>query len=242
MSAGDVLLFSHEAYVKRIAKIVHTTKAPRLAKSLYDGDTESKLFSFFTHIKQTHTPVPDVCRWAGFQPSYKVVRGIHVLDEQRSKRVFNHLKLRTAESPRKASERQRALLQHLRVADELREQARRCEQSALRKFLLLKEPICAICGNEFPKDLLVAAHVKPRGKCNYAERRDLSNIVLMCKLGCDPLFERGYIVVKEGEIRVGKRSNLQPAPEYIQRLVGRTTPEYSAANAKYFGWKTKTVD
>src|SRR5207248_955908 len=88
----------------------------------------------------------------------------------------------------------------------------------------------------------VAAHVKPRGKCNYAERRDLSNSVLMCKLGCDPLFERGYIVVKEGEIRVGKRSNLQPAPEYIQRLVGSTTPEYRAANAKYFAWKTKSVD
>ena len=24
-----------------------------------------------------------------------------------------------------------------------------------------------------PEDLLVAAHVKPRGKCNFAERRDV---------------------------------------------------------------------
>lgn len=63
---------------------------------------------------------------------------------------------------------------------------------------------CSICDREFPADLLVAAHIKSRYRCTDSEKRDVSNnVILMCKFGCDDLFERGYITVLDGRIVAG---------------------------------------
>ena len=77
----------------------------------------------------------------------------------------------------------------------------RREQSFLRQYLFGENEVgtCVICGNELPVFLLVAAHIKPRAKCNDAERRDYANnVVPMCLLGCDALFKRGFIVIVDG--------------------------------------------
>lgn len=51
-------------------------------------------------------------------------------------------------------------------------------------------------------ELLVAAHIKPRAKCSNQERRDWANIVPMCLLGCDALFERGRVAVVKGRLDI----------------------------------------
>jgi hypothetical protein len=74
----------------------------------------------------------------------------------------------------------------------------RREQRALRAHLLdgRDEAPCGICSRELPSDLLVAGHILPRSMLDEEQRADFQgHAMLVCLLGCDALFERGYIVV-----------------------------------------------
>ena len=74
----------------------------------------------------------------------------------------------------------------------------RREQALLRKYLLAgrTHAECALCGHDLPSELLVAAHIKPRKLCTDAERWNLrASGMLACLLGCDALFEHGYVIV-----------------------------------------------
>ena len=80
--------------------------------------------------------------------------------------------------------------------DQKRMAVLRRDQRFLRRYLFRDDTvgICAICGEKFPVTLLVAAHIKPRAKCSDSDRRDnANNVVPMCVLGCDALFERGFV-------------------------------------------------
>jgi hypothetical protein len=73
---------------------------------------------------------------------------------------------------------------------------------------------CAICGRRLPIELLVAAHIKQRSRCSHKERLDPENIIAACLLGCDALFEKGYIRVENGIVRINckdRDSALAPA-------------------------------
>jgi hypothetical protein len=81
----------------------------------------------------------------------------------------------------------------------------RKEQSHLRNILFKnkKEDFCGICNNELPINLLWCSHIKKRSECTYEERTDYNNIVMpMCKFGCDELYEKGYIYVVDGIIKI----------------------------------------
>lgn len=86
----------------------------------------------------------------------------------------------------------------------------RKEQAFLRAYLLRGEPNgqCALCQEILPGELLIAAHIKPRSKCNPNERIDFDNVAaLMCSLGCDSLFEKGYVYVQSGRVCENPRRN-----------------------------------
>ncbi len=121
----------------------------------------------------------------------------------------------------------------------------RLEQDVFRRVVVGRSGIgvCQLCGREFPLNLLVAAHIKPRAKCNDDEKRDLANIFALCKLGCDDLFERGYLVVDEGSIKPGVHTEAAtPAVrEYVMGLSGRQCPGWSNARARYFSWRLRSV-
>ena len=88
--------------------------------------------------------------------------------------------------------------------DDRRHVVTRKEQAFLRKYLFRGRDYgtCFLCRKELPVELLVTAHIKRRADCSEEERRDLRNIVPMCLLGCDALFERGYLAVVDGKIDV----------------------------------------
>jgi len=119
--------------------------------------------------------------------------------------------------------------------------ATRKEQHAIRQFLLKGKNtgLCVICGNAFPPELLVASHIKPRALCTDAEKRDVeNNTALMCTLGCDALFERGYIGVQAGKVVAGpSASSLQIVRTSVARLIGLPCPAYSPLSAKYFRYR-----
>jgi hypothetical protein len=118
----------------------------------------------------------------------------------------------------------------------------RKEQAMLRKHLFgsQKHAECFVCGEEFPIELLVAAHIKPRSECSENEKRDLNNIVPMCLFGCDALFERRQVVVSDGkvELRLSGNDLNKRLSEFLKVLQQRQIP-CKAEQAKYFDWHSK---
>ena len=90
-------------------------------------------------------------------------------------------------------------LHDLALTDALTAALRRLEQHQLRARLLQGEATgcCRLCGIQLPAALLVASHIKPRNLCSHEERLDPSIATLMCLLGCDSLYERGYLRVRD---------------------------------------------
>ncbi len=113
-------------------------------------------------------------------------------------------------------------------ADALRdrkvESLARVEQGYLRQLLFGDRDVarCAICGNEYPIDLLVAGHIKRRSACSIRERKDARHVVMpVCKLGCDELFERGYVSVDDnGRVASSTRAVTKRLAERLRLLEG----------------------
>jgi hypothetical protein len=121
----------------------------------------------------------------------------------------------------------------------------RLEQSALRRHLLADsdEGHCDLCGALYPVRLLVAAHIKPRRDCSESERRDFaSTAMLLCTLGCDVLFEWGYVIVDgTGTIRPGVGTQHEPVRAAVRELQGRVCRRHDAMTASAFVARTLSV-
>lgn len=124
---------------------------------------------------------------------------------------------------------------------------KRKEQVFLRTYLLRgkENGTCAICGKALPREMLVAAHIKPRSRCNRDEKLDFDAIAaLMCTLGCDSLFEKGFVYAPNGTIEQNLDRDTTPYLNIaIHERVGRAIEKWSASSAYYvwhakeFGWK-----
>ncbi|PNH86113.1 HNH endonuclease [Arthrobacter sp. AFG20] len=124
------------------------------------------------------------------------------------------------------------------VSDRLTIASVRAEQRFLRgQQLLYRGNTCSLCGLSLPDELFVAAHIKPRWACSENERMDARNVAMLaCLLGCDALFELGYVVVSEqGIIEPGKRRSEQVA-DRIQHVVDRKCLAHGEESRQYFAW------
>lgn len=115
---------------------------------------------------------------------------------------------------------------------------RRTEQRFLRQHLLAgkDDGECAFCGNSLPSRLLIAAHVKRRADLSDAEKLDFDAVaVLACALGCDALYEAGYIGVSDNGTVIA--SDL-PVPDglriVLDGLEGRPLTGFTPARAAHF--------
>jgi hypothetical protein len=115
----------------------------------------------------------------------------------------------------------------------------RKEQGMLRELHLKNKNTgtCSICGSELPANLLVAAHIKKRAECSLKEKKDFHNIAtLMCLLGCDALFENGYIGVKEGKIVSLRTGSTVNAQSHASMLLGADCKDWKDGNKDYYDW------
>ncbi|WP_448181925.1 hypothetical protein [Arthrobacter sp. CP30] len=114
----------------------------------------------------------------------------------------------------------------------------RKEQSALRQHLLVgaSSARCAVCGEDFPANLLIAGHIKPRSLCSEAERVDFTSAaMLICNLGCDALFEWGYVIVDPtGILRRGKQAETESVRDRVDLLVGKQCSAFNNLTAPRF--------
>ncbi|MGW6726007.1 hypothetical protein ACWF9G_08895 [Nocardia sp. NPDC055029] len=115
---------------------------------------------------------------------------------------------------------------------------RRVEQALLRAYLLrgASEGACGLCGRFLPSYLLVAGHIKPRALCSEAERWAFSDVaMLICVLGCDALFEHGYVVVDAaGNIIAGRSSSHSSVIDTVRVFIGQRCPAYTPERAEAF--------
>ncbi len=124
--------------------------------------------------------------------------------------------------------------------DTERIQKARKEQGWLRDRLFAGSEIgiCAICHLELPRSLLVAAHIRKRAMCTQHQKADWkNNIMPLCRLGCDDLFERGYLIVQNKTVRRGRRGPITEAlEEYIGEVVGEHCTYFHSGSSQYFDW------
>jgi hypothetical protein len=115
----------------------------------------------------------------------------------------------------------------------------RKEQAFLRAYLLNGKPegYCSLCRRMMPSNLLVAAHIKPRNKCEDHERLDFDAVAtLMCSLGCHRLFEHGYVYVEDGRVRANaRRSTTADLKLAMHDLLDKEVSNWSFAK-KYYIW------
>jgi hypothetical protein len=128
----------------------------------------------------------------------------------------------------------------LGATDGVAERRFRREQRLLRKALGLGNGshCCYLCGREFPDQLLVAAHIKKRSACDDHEKVDIPAVAMItCALGCDALFEQGFVVVDGNGVVVAAKSDSNDEVRALtRRLEGRVIGGWSHASAKYFEW------
>lgn len=125
---------------------------------------------------------------------------------------------------------------NIKTTDILGTALRRAEQRYLRQSLLARfGNQCAICGRVLPEKLLIAAHIKLRSESNEADRLDFeAAAMLACSLGCDALFELGYITVGT-DGRVKPTSTYDPSLEpVLNSLSGAPCLAFSDATAVNF--------
>jgi len=116
----------------------------------------------------------------------------------------------------------------------------RREQRKLRRRLLgdASSGECSLCGRTVPVDCLRTAHIKKRSECSEEERLAVANIMPACTLGCDHLFELGYVYVDErGAVRRGADRNITTALKAsIAALEGLTCSVHAEISEPYFAW------
>lgn len=119
----------------------------------------------------------------------------------------------------------------------------RMEQAELRAHLLAgraSDP-CALCGRVLPARLLIAAHIAPRHALSDEQRRRFDEVaMLVCALGCDALFEWGYVTVDEGGIvRAGTDAPTDDLRSAVAELVGKRCAKFNASTAPLFAVRRK---
>jgi hypothetical protein len=116
----------------------------------------------------------------------------------------------------------------------------RLEQRGLkRREFDTRGPTCAICGAEFPRELLRLAHIKKRSACTDEERLRQDNVMLACTVnGCDDLFERGYLSISDDGLVVTV-NHVDGSTDLVDRLTwlrGRRWLGDMDAASEFIGW------
>ncbi|MGW2062570.1 hypothetical protein ACWCO9_18245 [Streptomyces sp. NPDC001937] len=121
----------------------------------------------------------------------------------------------------------------------------RREQAKLRKNMLggASEKACALCGRTLPARFIRAAHIKRRSAASREERLQMANIMPACLLGCDELFEHGYVYVTSGgTIRaIGRADSTADLAQAVKALDGLTVADYTPQRESYFAWHRDNV-
>ncbi|MFB7672284.1 hypothetical protein ACFC26_12790 [Kitasatospora purpeofusca] len=247
-SAGDFALFSGDKKIYFAGTVALMWRDEKLAERLWGRNHNDQTWEYMYALSGTQgldITVEEIRELLDWKPN-RNIQGIYILDTDDSDTLRTYLTLEpsTADtSGAPAPDPQSDAAAACGFDGELERTALRAyrgEQAALKRHLL-PGPTgeCALCGRVLPATFLVAAHIKKRAVCTDEEKRDFANIAMLaCSLGCDSLYERGYVTVTDGGV-IEASPLAQDAPalqELVEQLAGRAVPWWSEGREPHFRW------
>jgi len=254
MASGDLVLFYGGREFFSVGKVIYKTTNLDLAMYLwgpnnlnFDGVEWLNIF-LIDDIRDTRIPLETFNKIMGYAPNY-IVQAYQVYDELTSEKIIEGLELGDWDSPISydKSKSLQERLSNLVQTDSLSNATRRLEQSILREHLFGNSSTthkCAICLKGFPDNLLHAAHIKKRQDCSEEERKDLNVVMPLCKLGCDELFEKGYILVNQkGLVEINKKkTNTSDLLSYCMKIESNVCNLFNKDTESYFRHRYRIND
>ena len=245
IKSGDVTLFSKEGKIFSSAVTTYKLHSKSLASELWDYNNKGQTWEyvyFLDEVKNHSIPYIEFNRAVGYADNY-VIQGFNVLTLEKSKSVIKSFDLESEifieDITEETFEEVLKKLQSLEKADMEISSSRRLEQGFLKKILFGNKTIetCACCKNEFPVSYLITAHIKKRSHCDLDERKDKNVVMPMCKMGCDEIYEKGYISVFNGKfIDMSKTPNSAELQKYIDKVSNTDCDYYNQQTKSYFEW------
>lgn len=247
MEPNDVVVFNCGGTVTVASRFTHRVHNRQLALHLWGFKDSIKATTwehiyFVSDVRHVSIPYPDILRCTEKQPRMSFYR-FAADDSFAILASYDELLFDVAEKS-VSLEKARSEINTQMETEGSGVRRTRNEHRFIVRHLFQGLPVgkCCICLNEYPRNMLVAAHIKKRAACDKKEKLDIENIAAaMCRMGCDPLFEFGYISVRNGV--VVKHPTLD-APDailkYIDNVSGNAVPSWGAKSKKYFDWHRNT--
>lgn len=248
----DDIVFSYDRQVVRAISVV-TSSAQNLVEGAVSGvDPDSEGWVVYarplrTDLRVTYRQAHEALSWGSATLDRNGQTNRRYLSQLSNADAQALVALADVQLPAEESLSGRPLDEVLGAVptDEIGTVLHRTEQAELRRHLLgdAEMGVCELCGSGLPQRLLVAAHIKPRRDCTEAERRGFDSIaMLLCALGCDALFEWGYVVVDDtGTVVRGRAPDAGDLSRRIDTLVGRRCSRHDQATAGYFASRAAAV-
>jgi hypothetical protein len=249
LQTGDIALLYKKKKIfnkSRISLCIHNED---LAKNLWKTNSEGKTWEyiyFLDQLQDIDLSIEHFNEAIGYKPNY-IIQGFNVLEEEKAN-VIAELLGETGRSIDITEENTsfkeiQAKIDALEITDLPSSTKARQESQLFRKYLFgkSKQSICDICGRSLPSHLLVAAHIKPRSDCTEQEKRDLNVVFRACKLGCDELFEKSYLIVDDRGVIVGTdnlKKSTQSLRDYAANLIDKKCVAFNENNQQYFLWRS----
>lgn len=239
ISRGDVTLFSWSGKIFSSAVTTFKIHNKVLAELLWGINVKWETWEyiyFLDEVKKHRIPYLDFNKVVWYADNY-VIQWFSVLDTSKSKNLLTKFDLETELYYEDISEDTfydvNNKLDNLEETDKKIKSFRRTEQAYLKKKLFWNKTVseCACCKKSFPISFLVTAHIKKRCACDEKERRDQNIVMPMCVFGCDELFEKWYIAVKNGKFVNRKK---YPSTSYLEDYIGKVDWN----DCEYFNDKT----
>lgn len=249
ISKGDITLFSGKNKFFSAATVTYKIFNIELAHKLWGQNNDGSSWECIYFLDELHAldiPYLKINQLLGYSKK-NTFRNFNILNEEKSNKIINEFSLN---SDRYISDDidyneytniiDEQITNNLKNCNELetkRTTTQRKEQTFLRKYLFQNKftSKCSICGKELPIEFLWCAHIKKRELCTKEEKLDYQNIVTpMCKLGCDDLYEKGYIGVRDGIVVILKHSENVHINNYLKSLENKKCFNYHPDSQKYY--------
>jgi hypothetical protein len=236
---GDKLAFFKEKSFYSVATVFKTFSNEGLAKVLFKNGKDGKTFKnliFLENLEEIKLSGKRFNTLVG-RDVKNPIRMFQRLDDDKSQlivsEIFSNINVKS-----RFEAFQNKLKNIKGKTDKSVETKRRVEHDVIVDYLfgVTESRECAICSKHYPNQLLVAGHIKKRKDATRKERLDLNIVMPVCKLGCDELFEYGYIYVDENNIlkkNLGKDSTIE-LDHFIEKLIDKKIEYVNENNKRYF--------
>lgn len=254
INRGDIVLFAKNKTIYASATVTHTFQNATLAKALWGHNANNETWEYLYFLDElvdqtipyaelnVVIPRTGTNKLEFYKPN-KNIQGFQVLNEYQSQFVFDAFDFASEnyfpELDRGNKDAIKERLRQRETTDKPSVVKTREEQGDLKAYLFGGNATgkCGICHNEYPVSFLVAAHIKKRSACSHEDRINPDIVMPLCKTGCDELYERGFISVKEGKV-VGV--NKTPTTMQIEKLkasvIGNDCKHFNELTRLYFEW------